>query len=404
MSVVRSPLRVVLGIAVGLVLAIGLHACQPSLPMGTTSPDSAIAPADAPTLEKALLPPDTQAIAQSVQPSGLYDPPRGDVRLVVFSDLNSAYGSTNYEPEVKKAITLLPFWQPDMVVCGGDMVAGQSPSLTEQQLRAMWVAFDQQVAAPLRNAKVPFGFTLGNHDASSAKSGAGKFLFEKERAIAKGYWNAPSHDPGVEFVDRDEFPFYYTFKYKDIFFLTWDGSSNVIPPEKLAWVEKALQSPAAQAAKLKILLGHLPLYGIAVGRDKAGEVMDNADQLRAMLERNNVHTYISGHQHAYYPAHKGKLQLLHSGLLGAGARPYVNSKLPPRKALTVIDINFDSPNLTTYTTYDMKSLRLIEFEELPRYIIGHNGIVLRRDVEMEDLSASEKAACANRIGADRCRA
>jgi hypothetical protein len=360
--------------------------------------------ADPSSPEKVVLPPETETLVKSVQPNGLYNPPRGDVRLVVFSDLNSAYGSTTYEPEVKKALTLLPFWQPDMVVCSGDMVAGQSPTLTEPQLQAMWTAFDKQVAAPLRDAKIPYGFTLGNHDASSARSVAGKFLFERERAIATDYWNEPSHDPGVEFVDRYEFPFYYTFKHQDIFFLTWDGSSSYIPPEKLAWVEKALQSPEAQSAKLKILLGHLPLYAITVGRDSTGEVMENADQLRTMLEHNNVHTYISGHHHAYYPAHKGKLQLLHSGILGSGPRPYVDSKLPPRKALTVIDINYDSPDLTTYTTYDMKSLALIEVKELPRYIAGHNGMVLRRDVEMGDLSSSEKSACARRIGANLCQA
>jgi hypothetical protein len=189
--------------------------------------------------------------------------------------LNSAYGSTDYEPEVDKAIALLPFWQPDMVACSGDMVAGQYPSLTEEQMKAMWAAFDDHVAAPLRRAKLPYGFTMGNHDASSARSVAGKFLFSRERDVASKYWNDPAHDSGVEFVDRFEFPFYYTFKYKDVFFLSWDGSSDLIPKDKLAWVEKALQSPAAKAAKIKILLGHLPLYAVTVGRDSAGEVMSN---------------------------------------------------------------------------------------------------------------------------------
>ena len=42
-----------------------------------------------------------------------------DVRIVVISDLNSQYGSTEYEPEIDKAIALLPQWQPDLVLCGG---------------------------------------------------------------------------------------------------------------------------------------------------------------------------------------------------------------------------------------------------------------------------------------------
>lgn len=169
----------------------------------------------------------------------------------MISDLNGAYGSTDYAPEVDTAVKLLPFWQPDLVVCSGDMVAGQNPILTEEQIKAMWAAFDEHVAAPLRQAKLPYGFTLGNHDASSARSLNGNFLFQRERNQAAAYWQDPAHDPGIQFVDRNEFPFYYTFEHKEVFFLVWDGSSNQIPAEKLAWVEKALASPQAQAARIR---------------------------------------------------------------------------------------------------------------------------------------------------------
>ena len=47
--------------------------------------------------------------------------------------------------------------------------------------------------------------------------------------------------------------------------------------------------------------------------------------------------------------------------------------------------------LTRYTTYDIQTMDLIEYGELPRFLTGHNGIVLRRDVEMADLSADEKS-------------
>lgn len=385
---------------------MALHACQadpnPSTQVSPV-PESPKATVEAKPQPTPLLPA-TQAIVNSAGPNGLYNPPRGDARIVVISDLNSAYGSTDYDPEVDKSVALLPFWQPDMVVCSGDMVAGQYPTLTNEQLNAMWAAFDNHVAAPLRKAKLPYGFTLGNHDASSARSVSGNFLFDRERKVASQYWNDPTHDPGVKFVDRNEFPFYYSFKQQDIFFLVWDGSSDKIPKDKLAWVEKALQSPEAKSAKIKILLGHLPLYAITVGRNDPGEVMSNTEELREMLERNQVHTYISGHHHSYYPAYKGKLQLLHMGILGSGPRPYLNSRMPPRKSLTVIDLNFSSPEITTYTTYDMQTLQLIKYEELPRLIAGHNGMVLRRDVKMADLSRSELSACESLLGKNLCRA
>lgn len=386
------------GSLIGLGFALFLHACQTvAVPSAPLNP-----PLASPVAIDPSLPPKTTAITASAAARNLTNPPRGDVRLVVISDLNSAYGSTDYDPEVDRGIQLLPFWQPDLVLCGGDMVAGQDPRLSSAEIQAMWAAFDQHVAAPLRQAGVPFGFTIGNHDASSALNLNGEWLFSQERTLASDYWNAADHDPGVQFVDRTDFPFYYTFEQQDIFFLVWDGSSSRIPSDKLTWVEQALASDRAQQAKLRVAIGHLPLYGVAVGRDEPYEVMDNADQLRQILERYNVHTYISGHHHAYYPGHRGKLQLLHSGILGSGPRPLIDSDLPPRKTITVVDVRFDDPALTTYTTYDMRSLEVIDPQTLPRVLVAHNGVVLRRDVAWTALQPSEKALCEQRLGRAAC--
>ncbi|MEO1432598.1 MAG: metallophosphoesterase [Cyanobacteria bacterium J06632_19] len=394
----RFSLLVILGFALGIFCFACANLNQQSTQTPETPQTTTTQQTDKPEISS--LPPQTQEIVKSKD--DLFYPPRGDVRFVVISDLNAAYGSTDYDEEVDKAINLLPFWQPDMVICSGDMVAGQKPSLTETQIKAMWAAFDEHVAAPLRKANIPYGFTIGNHDASGAKGVGGNFLFQQERDLASEYWNNPEHNPGIEFIDKNEFPFFYTFKHKDIFFMVWDGSTHKIPPDKLAWVEKALASPEAQQAKMRILLGHLPLYSIAIGRNQPGDVMDKADELRAMLEKYNVHTYISGHHHSYYPGHRGKLQLLHMGIIGSGPRPLIDGKIPPFKAMTVLDINFQSPELTTYNTYNMKTLELIEYKELPRLLIGHNGIVLRRDVEYTDLKAEEKATCLSKLGEKLC--
>jgi 3',5'-cyclic AMP phosphodiesterase CpdA len=330
------------------------------------------------------------AIREAVGPSGMFAPQRGDVRLAVISDLNSQYGSTDYEAEVEKAIALIPDWKPDIVLCSGDMVAGQNPSLTEDEIKAMWAGFDQHIAAPLRKAKLPYGFTVGNHDASSALAIGGQFLFSHERDRAAAYWNTPEHDPGLQFIDRAGFPFYYTFKHNQIFYLVWDASSNTISQKQLAWAEKSLSTPDAKTAKLRIAIGHLPLYAISVGRDDPGEVLANADELRSLLERYRVHTYISGHDHAYYPAHKGKLELLHTGALGSGPRPWLNSSLRPEKTLTIVDVNLDSES-TVYTTYNMSTLKVFDHQKLPRLIVGPTGMVLRRDVKMAELTPEEKA-------------
>lgn len=397
----------------GLGLALGLSACQPRVPQARQSPTTQVpsalrvsppatstAPADAPEL-----PLETQAVLDGLP--DFPNPPRGDVRLVVISDLNESYGSTDYSKEVDRAIALVPFWQPDLVLCGGDMIAGQKATLPDEAFPAMWQAFDQHVAAPLRRFGVPFGFTLGNHDASNAQDSGG-FRFQRERDAAAKYWQNPAHNPGLKFDDRADYPFSYSFTTRsekgNVFFLVWDGSGSKILPETLQWAEQALSSEAAQAAQMRIVLGHLPLYGIAQGRDKPGEVLDNADQLRSLLEKYNVHTYISGHHHAYYPAHRGKLQLLYSGLLGSGGRKYIDHNLPPRKTLTVVDINFDDAEQTTYTTYDMETFQVLKPESLPRFLVGHNGLLLRRDVKLQELTAAEKSLCITRLGEQACTA
>lgn len=388
--------KVILGL-LGLASSSGLAGAywasrqQPShLAPGMGSPRAALPP---PTPQ-----PTPTVVPHPDAPHGLYIPPRRDLRLLVISDMNGIYGSVEYDPEVDRGIGLIPYLQPDIVLGGGDMVAGQDPRLSEERIRAMWAAFDRHVAGPIRAAKLPYGFTLGNHDASCARTTRGGFLFQKERDLAREFWNDPAHDPGLNFVDRGDFPFYYTFEKDDVFYLVWDATCNYIPPEQMAWAEAALASERAQKAKLRIVIGHLPLYAITVGRDDPGEVLLEADAKRALLEKYRVHTYISGHDHGYYPGHKGQLQLLHCGILGSGPRPLLGSPLPPRKTLTLIDVDFESPDVTYYTTYHMRDLSVIDQAELPRFITGHNGLVLRRDVNWDNLTPEEIATCQARIG------
>lgn len=305
-----------------------------------------------------------------------FTPPK-NFRILVISDLNSQYGSTEYEPEIAKAIALIPKWQPDLVLCGGDMIAGQKQSLTKAQINAMWTAFEQNVAQPIREYQIPFGFTIGNHDGSGAMV-KGQAIFAQERKLASAYWNNPQHHPQLQFSDRANFPFYYSFKQGGIFFLVWDASSAYISPEQLTWVKKSLTSQGAQQAKLKIAIGHLPLYPVAENKNKPGEYLANAEQLRSLLETYQVHTYISGHQHAYYPGQKGQLELLYAGALGQGARRLINSNLPPRNTVTIVDVELDSGQ-TIYTTYDIKTLEIIKTEGLPRSITGDNGTVYLRN-------------------------
>ncbi|MEL6496613.1 MAG: metallophosphoesterase [Cyanobacteria bacterium J06623_7] len=312
----------------------------------------------------------TETVAQQ-----LYLPPRQDVRIVVISDLNSQYGATEYESEVKQAIALIPQWQPDLVLCGGDMIAGQKTTLTKTQIEAMWSAFDRHVAAPLRQQNVPFGFTIGNHDGSRAIK-ENKLIFQPEREIAQAYWQ--QQDSRLNFIDRANFPFYYTFEQNNVFFLVWDASSAQISPQQLNWVERALQSPLAQQASARIVLGHLPLYPVAQTKNKPGEYLNEGEKLRSLLNKYRVLAYISGHHHAYYPGLIDNLQLLHAGALGQGERQLIGSNASPQKTLTVIDLDLTQQNLH-YTTYDAITWKPLAIDELPDFIPYPQGKIWRSD-------------------------
>ena len=306
----------------------------------------------------------------------LYLPPRKDFRIVVISDLNSQYGATDYEPEVDEAIALIPRWQPDLVLGGGDAIAGQKASLTKSQIEAMWSAFDKHIAQPLREYEVPYGFTVGNHDGSGAVK-EGRLIFKQERDLARAYWQEQSL--GLNFSDRANFPFYYTFEQDNIFFLVWDASTHIISQQQLAWVKQALQSPAAQQASAKIVVGHLPLYPVAKAKNKPGEYLANGSKLRSLLARNKVFMYISGHHHAYYPGKMSGLELLHAGALGQGARELMNSNLLLGQTVTVIDLELETSQIA-YTTYSAKTWNAISLEQLPTSIPSIDGDILRHDL------------------------
>ena len=308
----------------------------------------------------------------------LYLPPRQDFRIAVISDLNSQYGSTEYEPEVKQAIALMPQWQPDLVLCGGDAIAGQKASLTEAQINAMWQAFDRHIAKPLRQQQIPFGFTIGNHDGSGAIKDQ-KLVFQGERDLARDYWLEHQNQLGLNFIDRGDFPFYYSFQQNGIFFLVWDASTHVFSPEQLAWIEQTLDSDIARQAKARIAIGHLPLYPVAAAKNKPGEYIAQGEKMRSLLEKNQVLVYISGHHHVYYPGTKGSLELLHAGALGQGARQLIDSDLLPYQTVTVIDLETESSQLT-YTTYNAKTWELINSDELPPYIKNESGTIFRSNL------------------------
>ena len=301
------------------------------------------------------------------------DAPRGDTRLVVFGDFNGPYGSTAYPAPVAGVVdAILQTWRPDLVVFTGDVVAGQSRSLTAEDLASMWGAFDRDVAAKLRAARVPYALTVGNHDASSLQSG-GEYAFPADRAAAREYWSRPEHRAGLELLDSQDLPFHYSFTVGDVFVAVIDASSAAVTSERRSWLRDQLDSEAAQTAIARFVVGHLPLVPVSVGRDSPGESVSDAVPLAEVLSAGCATAYVSGHHAAYYPGDWDGLELLAAG--GVGARRLLGIDGAPRSTVTVVDV-WHEPSRISYTTYDAVTLEPVPADDLPARL--PSGLTLSR--------------------------
>lgn len=304
---------------------------------------------------------------QSVPLAPPLDPPRGEQRIVVLGDFNGPYGALSYPPPLQRVLTgITDVWRPDLLLSPGDVIAGQSRELTAAHLAAMWAAFDEQVAAPLRIAGIPYAFAMGNHDASSLAA-AGSFAFPLDRAAAVAYWGQEMYRANLAYVDRNSFPFDYAFRHGETFVAVIDASSSLVSEAQRRWLDDALASAAARSARLRIVVGHLPLVAVGAGRDAPGEVVAAADDLAALLARNRVDLYLSGHHAAYYAGTWRDLELLFAG--GIGARRLLGDERPPRSTVTLIDVWFD-PLRLVYSTFDVATMERLEAHELPAEISG----------------------------------
>ena len=303
-------------------------------------------------------------------------PKQKTIKIAVISDLNSSYGSTKYNPDVYATLKELDSIKPDIILCGGDMVAGQKASITAAQTQAMWTSFDENVLKPIQRMKVPFGFTVGNHDASPP--------YQQDPKLAQEFWLVKQNQLGLKYIDKAHFPFYFSYQQNDIFFISWDAAGSKVPQEVFDWMEKQLQSKVAKKAKLRVLLGHLPLYAIVASKNKSGEVLADNENTANFFKKHNIDLYISGHQHTYFPAFSDKLRILNAGCIGEGPRPLLGESRPATRAYTIIEVPVHNAKRFNYKTYIPNTGKTIELSHLPDTVAGFNG-VSRKDVLAEIL-------------------
>lgn len=298
------------------------------------------------------------------------------VRALVVADLNGPYGSTEYPPSVTAPLqAAVTEHRPDVVIVAGDMIAGQSAQLPDDRVRQMWAAFDSAIAGPLRAAGVPLLVAVGNHDASGYPAHA------RDRRLALEHWSTRPPE-GLSLPDADGYPLRYTVRIGDVFFAVWDATRQESGEDGalLGWLAATLRSPAARDARHRVVVGHLPLYPVAEGRDTPGEFLLNGDSLRRELESLGATMFVSGHHHAFYPGRRGELALLHAGALGSGPRPLVGGTSPAVNALAVVDFGRNSAEIRGFEVTGDGTLRPISIDTLPAVICAGQAHVSRIDL------------------------
>ena len=258
------------------------------------------------------------------------------LRVVIVGDINGSYGSEDYPALSLKLRDKVLALQPDLVISTGDVVAGQKRGLNPQRLNSMWQSFDHTFYQPLSEAGIAWLPVIGNHDGSKAFSPLGQYLFKQDRQQAAAYWQTkhPSH-PALTWLDKQHYPFAYSALLDDTALLVIDASGSEFTTAEWQWLQQQLASSAVSHAKQRLVVGHLPLFSIAKGREAAGERLTKTDELLKLFSDYQVNWYISGHQHAYYPGRVKQLNLLMAG--GIPARPLLG-KDSAQSVLTMINL------------------------------------------------------------------
>ena len=291
---------------------------------------------------------------------------RGELRLALISDLNGAYGSTRYSPTVVKGLDLLSQLKPDLVLCAGDMVAGQKLSLTDSQLEAMWGSFQSTILNPLLQQGIGMIPTMGNHDASSQTTGS-RYVFARERHQAATFWERQKRQLGFEFIDAERYPFQFSVKQPGLFVVVIDASSATVDQDQRRWLEQALASESRSSKDCCVVMGHLPLTAISVGRDRAGECIADAIQLTDLMQRHQVDLYLSGHHHAWYPGELTGQRVLSLGAMGNGPRRLLGTQRTSDPSITLLDL-FQATKAVRETTFSLKTLEPISLDSLPKQL------------------------------------
>lgn len=299
----------------------------------------------------------------------LFSAPVVAQRIVVISDVNGRYGSTEYHPRVAEAIQVIIDLKPDLVIGAGDMVAGQKqPLLDQDHLDRMWASFNQVIANPLKESGIEFIISPGNHDGSALPG----FSLEQERF--KAQWS--NRQTGLPLLDGSDWPRRYALWFGKILIISIDGTRpGRLQKADLDLLQGTLEreSPMAQSI---MVVSHLPMWPFSRGREN--DIITDPD-LVSLLARYKVDLYISGHHHVFYHGvDDSGVEHLAVGPLGGNARIFIGQSGREPFSFVVLDTCATGYRISAKAAPDFT--KEISPASLPGKIEGEDGFLKRIDL------------------------
>jgi hypothetical protein len=202
-------------------------------------------------------------------------------RFAIVTDVH-VYASGKVPPDFATLVGELRALSPRFVINSGDATVGNpEDGAGADKVRSWWQAY-RGALQPLADDGVGLLAIAGNHD----------YYTPVHRS---GYLSAWP-DLGERFADVAALsgrpPLYYSFDVDGVHFILLHVVDQKLEPEVEQWLRTDLASPAAQAAAVRLCIGHVPLVSMM------GKTCESyRDQLGTLLAEGGVAAYFSGHEH-----------------------------------------------------------------------------------------------------------
>lgn len=262
----------------------------------------------------------------SAAPPTIPPKPKGTnaFRVCIISDSNGRYGSIKQGCGVTKAVkSICNNLNPDFVIHNGDMIAGQKRNQSKRTVMNMWSGYENEVVNPLTASGIPIFPVGGNHDSAPGFQDRG--IFEK-------IWNNIYEDTifpeqklkKFQWVDKNNFPFYYAFKNQGCFFVIMGSSTGSTKKTDLSALKRIMKNVLLKRAPEEPLFvfNHVPFEKLY--KKEHGNLRPEKE-LYSLFMKSDVTLFFTAHYEVYFKGYYKSLPVISTGLLASAQRKLLKS-------------------------------------------------------------------------------